>query len=324
MVKFPFQEARTLRWYELLCPTDKPKEELAIIYAAYVEEAYTLAPQIKGQDEFRRVQAFLKQIDIDLPRTRAESIRDEALQTLLASKGVLLDPVLRRLLYAFTIRYSSMGYTQGINSIAAMLGASFESENDAFWTLTGIVDRVLPPNFFSLQHEFAVLKSVTQSLAVDHCMLEDMVAVCGVGAVMNALDMQCTKWFVTLFVDYLPLESMALVWDKLAIAGASHERRDLYTSRRDKDKGSPKGSLVLATAALACFRLVPPPLYQDLLEELSETDEIEYMLPSLIEKYVANAVLPSDLAVSMADTLADLDARGGVGIFDVFSWGAGE
>ena len=176
-----------------------------------------------------------------------------------------IDPVLKNILYSFTIRYATMGYTQGLNSIAVMLSSCLD-EREAFWSLVGLVDRVLPPDFFSLQREFPVLIAATQALATKHGLCSDMTAACGENAVSTAMDLMCTKWFVKLFVDELPLEASNLVWDRLADTAVG-TRCGPEVPADVRRNG--KGSLCLVTVALACFRLVP----EDLLPE-SDSEEL--------------------------------------------------
>lgn len=71
---------------------------------------------------------------------------------------------LRRILQNYAARNLSVGYTQGMNYIAGMvlLGVGVRSEEDAFWILAAIVERIFYPGLYGqdltgLQVEMRVL-----------------------------------------------------------------------------------------------------------------------------------------------------------------------
>ena len=114
--------------------TDLDPKNRKAVYEAYLREAQRCANDLRSRAvqcaAFTSTQASLRQVDMDIPRTQGtfsssttpeahpsgESFRMTSMQNLV----LRFDPVefqskLRNVLYAYTIRYSKMGYTQGVN-----------------------------------------------------------------------------------------------------------------------------------------------------------------------------------------------------------------
>lgn len=58
------------------------------------------------------------------------------------------EDTLRRLLQAFAVFNPRIGYCQGLNFIAGMM-LVFMQEEDAFWLLVTVVERLLPDDYFT-------------------------------------------------------------------------------------------------------------------------------------------------------------------------------
>lgn len=58
---------------------------------------------------------------------------------------------LRRVLVAYSWRDPSIGYCQGMNLLAALLLLVYPDEEDAFWMLCSMLERVLPSDYYSSQ-----------------------------------------------------------------------------------------------------------------------------------------------------------------------------
>ena len=100
-------------------------------------------------------------------------------------------------------RNPRVGYCQGMNLITSTLLLVHADEEEAFWMLAAIVERILPDDFFSpsLLPSRAcplVLLDFVQELAPKlHAHLTEL------GVDLAAI---CFSWFLSLFTDCLPVE----------------------------------------------------------------------------------------------------------------------
>lgn len=79
------------------------------------------------------------QIELDLRRTFQEETPERV--------EALIDP-LRNVLATYTKRNPTIGYCQGMNFIVGRL-LKFMDEESAFWTLTMVVETILPLDYYS-------------------------------------------------------------------------------------------------------------------------------------------------------------------------------
>ncbi|PFH48478.1 hypothetical protein AMATHDRAFT_81780 [Amanita thiersii Skay4041] len=123
---------------------------------------------------------------------------------------------LRRVLTAYSRRNPSVGYCQGMNLVTSTLLLVFADEEDAFWTLAAIVERILPEDFFS--------PSLLPSRACPLVLLDYVQEYAPkLYAHLSSLDVDlaaiCFSWFLSLFTDCLPVETLFRVWDLFLIDG---------------------------------------------------------------------------------------------------------
>lgn len=132
-----------------------------------------------------------------------------------------------------------------MNFIAARLLAVL-TEEEAFWTLTQIVECLLPIDYYSN------LIGVLLDLKVFQEMLrKKMPKLCKQFDSMEFdLDLLLTKWFICLFVNHMPIETELLVWDLFFI----------------------KGTAVLFRVAMTLFRLMEKDIMA--CEDLSDVFQI--------------------------------------------------
>ncbi len=100
-------------------------------------------------------------------------------------------------------RNPAVGYCQGMNLVTSTLLLVFADEEDAFWTLAAIVERILPEDFFS--------PSLLPSRACPLVLLDYVQEYAPKLYVhLNELDVDiaaiCFSWFLSLFTDCLPVE----------------------------------------------------------------------------------------------------------------------
>ena len=133
--------------------------------------------------------------------------------------GLPMWESLRNVLTAYAAHDPVMGYVQSMNFIAAFLLLAGLREEDAFWCLIALVDRVVP-GYFSEgmaaakldQRVFARLLHIhlpavglhLETLAPDNI-------VCGIIS---------SQWLLTLFVNVLPTAVTMRIWDRVFVTGS--------------------------------------------------------------------------------------------------------
>ncbi|XP_024359488.1 uncharacterized protein [Physcomitrium patens] len=121
---------------------------------------------------------------------------------------------LRRILTAYARHNPSVGYCQAMNFLAALL-LLLMPEEDAFWTLTSLIDGYFEGYYTEKMAEAQIDQLVFASLVFDHIPeLADH---------LKAVDVEVSwfsgAWFLSIFVNVLPWESVLRVWDVLLYEG---------------------------------------------------------------------------------------------------------
>ncbi|XP_055699679.1 growth hormone-regulated TBC protein 1-A isoform X2 [Phlebotomus papatasi] len=143
-------------------------------------------------------------IKIDLPRTFPNNIFFPDIQNQLFN-----------ILVAYAHLNKDVGYCQGLNYIAGLLLIVTKDEEGTFWLLRHIVERIAP-NYHT--------KSMS-GLITDIAVLNELlkVRVPDVHAHINNLGLPwaviVTKWFICLFAEVLPTETVLRIWDCLFSEG---------------------------------------------------------------------------------------------------------
>jgi len=123
-----------------------------------------------------------------------------------------LDNVLR----ASARHNTSVGYCQGLNYVAGLLLLATKDEEQTFWLLTVLIRNILPSYYSSDMH----------GLITDIAVLEDLVRWKSpkIDRTMDHLRLPwpiiVTKWFVCLFAEVLPVETVLRIWDCLFNEGS--------------------------------------------------------------------------------------------------------
>jgi hypothetical protein len=115
---------------------------------------------------------------------------------------------LRRVLYAFAVRRSEIGYCQAMNFVAAVFLIHM-SEETAFWALTSVVEDLIPDYYstdmIGVRRDSQVFARYLQSkLPTLHAHLSRL------NFMYEPLIM---NWFLQLFVNTLPFHTALRVWD---------------------------------------------------------------------------------------------------------------
>ncbi|KAM8784400.1 growth hormone-regulated TBC protein 1 isoform 2-T2 [Rhynchonycteris naso] len=130
------------------------------------------------------------------------------------------DPCLQKTLYNVLLAYGhhnqDVGYCQGMNFIAGYLILITKNEEESFWLLDALVGRILPdyysPEMLGLKTDQEVLGELVRTKLP------------AVAALMDAHGVLWTlvvsRWFICLFVDILPVETVLRIWDCLFNEGS--------------------------------------------------------------------------------------------------------
>ncbi|XP_022984209.1 TBC1 domain family member 8B-like [Cucurbita maxima] len=121
---------------------------------------------------------------------------------------------LRRLLTAYARHNPSVGYCQAMNFCAGLLLLLMPEEN-AFWTLMGIID-----DYFDGYYSEEMIESQVDQLVFEELVRERF------PKMVNHLDYLGVQvawvtgpWFLSIFMNMLPWESVLRVWDVLLFEG---------------------------------------------------------------------------------------------------------
>ncbi|KAG0275481.1 hypothetical protein BGZ95_008734 [Linnemannia exigua] len=147
-------------------------------------------------------------IEMDLHRTFPTNV--------LFSPGGQGIEKLKNILLAYSIHNPLVGYCQGMNLLAGTLLLTNNTEEESFWILVSMLGRRMPEDYFtqqllSPQADQRVLKELVQEIMPrlsQHFqeMHVDLTAV-------------TFSWFLTLFTDCLPVETLLRVWDVFFVEG---------------------------------------------------------------------------------------------------------
>lgn len=116
---------------------------------------------------------------------------------------------LGNVLAVFSFKNPAIGYCQSMNMLAAAF-LLFYPEEEAFWMLDYLLDRITPseyysPNMVGVHADIRVLSHLVSKRMPE---LHKHFQLFGVD-----FSQMCYSWFLCLFVEVLPLESAMRVWD---------------------------------------------------------------------------------------------------------------
>lgn len=146
-----------------------------------------------------------KQIELDLLRTLPNNKYFETLD----SSGTIR---LRRVLTAFSEHDPKVGYCQGMNRLAAV-ALLVLPEEEAFWCLKTIVDKIMPKGYYN----DLWLAQVDSNVVMDFVGLK-MPALSD-HFNQNGIELSLFAWFLTIFVDGTPPALFLRLWDSFLYEG---------------------------------------------------------------------------------------------------------
>ncbi|KAI8979031.1 rab-GTPase-TBC domain-containing protein [Pilobolus umbonatus] len=133
---------------------------------------------------------------------------------------------LRNVLLAFSIHSPRIGYCQSFNFLVGFLLLMDEmTEEKAFWLLTTLVHDYFPSKMFDVGMEgvgidqtvlmmliYENIPGVWAKLAEKKCFWE-----CEQSDTLPSITMVTSHWFLTLFINILPIETVFRIWDCLLV-----------------------------------------------------------------------------------------------------------
>lgn len=152
--------------------------------------------------------AIIEIIKIDMPRTFPDNIY--------FSTEDALQQQLYNVLVAFAMQNKEVGYCQGLNYIAGLLLLVTKEEEASFWLLKMLVEKILPQYY---------IKSMS-GLITDLAVLDELVAKMDteihrhIHNIGMPWAVATTKWFICLYAEVLPTETVLRIWDCLFYEGS--------------------------------------------------------------------------------------------------------
>uniref|UniRef100_A0AC34GDN1 Rab-GAP TBC domain-containing protein n=1 Tax=Panagrolaimus sp. ES5 TaxID=591445 RepID=A0AC34GDN1_9BILA len=185
-------------------------QQVADIKAKYGNYYYRNLCQSQGTAaEKQYINVHQKQINLDLLRTMPNNLHFMSA----TCKGVTQ---LQSILRAYCLHNPTLGYCQGMNFIAAT-ALLFVSPEDGFWFLVAITEKLFDASYFDqsltgAQADQEVLKEILERRyprLAQHLEEHDI-----------DLTTITLNWFLAIFFDAVPFQTMLRIWDIFLLEGS--------------------------------------------------------------------------------------------------------
>ncbi|KAG5897171.1 hypothetical protein JTB14_022534 [Gonioctena quinquepunctata] len=153
-------------------------------------------------------QYIIDTIEIDLPRTFPDNIY--------FSNHENLPKMLYNVLATFAHQNKEVGYCQGLNYIAGLLLLATKDEEASFWLLKTLVEQILPQYYIVTMAGLLTDLDVLDELVRKY----EPVVHRHIHTIGMPWAMGTTKWFICLFSEVLPTETVLRIWDCLFNEGS--------------------------------------------------------------------------------------------------------
>ncbi|KAL9550570.1 hypothetical protein PS6_005476 [Mucor atramentarius] len=243
------QEKQTKSWNKLLANNDQQWPDFCPQLSRYVRKGIPHAQRAKVwmhysgaskklQENPGRYSLFLEltendtnneyadAIDKDLHRTFPDNsyfacdVQQTDGSTRMEPESNVKIQQLRRVLLAFSVHSPDIGYCQSLNFLAGFLLLVL-NEEETFWMLVTIVHDLFPQSMFDTTMEGAHIEQTVLMMMVYEKMPGVWAKIgskkcfweCEQNQELPPITLLTSHWFLTLFINILPVETVLRIWD---------------------------------------------------------------------------------------------------------------